>query len=99
LGAIADSVSFDQVVQYLESHTVISIIAVVLVIAVLFMLFKIARWVLRPVLKGVLAGGIVLAGLYFLTYKEILTLTTNMIILIAVVLFMFTAIADLNRKK
>ena len=99
MGAIADSVSFDQIVQYIESHTIVSIIAVVLLIAALVILVKIARWVIRPVLKGALACGLAFAGLYFLSYKEIFVLATNWIILIAVLLFLITAIVDLNRKK
>ena len=99
MGAIADSVSLDQIVNYIESHTVVSIIALVLLIAALVVLVKIARWVIRPVIKGVLAGGLVFAGLYFLSYKEIFVVSTNWIILIAVLLFLITAIVDLNRKK
>ncbi len=99
MGAVADSVSIDQIVQYMESHMLVSIIALVLFIAALVILFKIARWVIRPIIKGALAGGLVFAGLYFLSYKEILTLSFNLIILIAVLLFLITAILDLNRKK
>ncbi|MBU1919445.1 hypothetical protein KKG66_01260 [bacterium] len=99
MDTVTDSLSLDGIVNYLESHTVIAVLALVVLIAVLIIVFKIARWVFRPVIKGVLAGGLVFAGLYFLAYKEILSLSMNWIILIAVVLFLVTAIIDLNRKE
>jgi hypothetical protein len=99
LDTVTDWFSLDGIVNYLETNAVVAVVAVIVLIAALFMLFKLARWVIRPALKGVLAGGLVFAALYFLSYKVILTLSTNMIILIAVALFLITAIVDLNRGK
>lgn len=96
---MTDSLSISNVVAYLESHTIVAVLAVIVLVAALVIVFKIARWVFRPVLKGALAGGLVFAGLWFLAYKEILSLALNWIILIAVALFLMTAIIDLNRKE
>lgn len=99
MDAVTDSLSISNVVAYLESHTIVAVLAVIVLVAALVIVFKIARWVFRPVLKGALAGGLVFAGLWFLAYKEILSLALNWIILIAVALFLMTAIIDLNRKE
>jgi hypothetical protein len=99
LKAVADSLSINTAIQYLEAHPIVSVIALVLFIVVLIILGKIARWVIRPVLKGVLAGAVVFAALYFLNYKELITISSNWMILVSVGLAVITAIVDLNRKE
>ena len=99
MNKVADSLSVGGAVQYLEAHPITALIALVLFIVVLIILGKIARWVIRPVLKGVLVGAVVYAALYFLNYKELITISSNWMILISVGLSVITAVVDLNRKE
>jgi hypothetical protein len=99
MNAVTDSLSVGGLVQYLESHPITALIFLVILVAVLIIMGKLARWLIRPILKGVVAGVIVFAALYFLNLKELLTISKNWMILIAVGLAVLTAVVDLNRKE
>jgi len=99
LNSAMDSLSVEGMIQFIESHSTVALIALVLFVIALIVLGKIARWVIRPVLKGVLVGAIIFAALYFLSHRELLTITTKWMILISVGLAVITAIVDLNRKE